>query len=56
MKPGEVDAGDQRFAGLPPAMAAALHGIEQRHRIRRRWHLAAFLAGVVLGAIIGGLI
>lgn len=57
-RPGEVDAGDARFFGLPPAVAAALadaHAAAARRR-RARWiaaatHVATFLAGLAAGLL-----
>lgn len=53
-KPGEVDAGDQRYLGLPPAVAAVLHRLEEKHTKAKRGRWVAFAAGLVVGMIVGG--
>lgn len=52
-KPGEVDAGDQRYLGLPPAVAAVLHRLEEKHMKAKRWSWITFAAGLVVGVAVG---
>lgn len=51
-KLGEVDAGDQRYVGLPPAVAAVLHRLEQKHAKAKRVQWITFAAGVMLGVVV----
>ena len=55
-KPGEVDAGDPRYAGLPPAMASVLHRLEQRHAKAKRGQWLAFAAGMLVGVAVGSVL
>jgi hypothetical protein len=40
-------------AELPPAIAAVLHRIEQKHTKAKRWRWVAFAVGLVVGVIVG---
>jgi hypothetical protein len=55
-KPGEVDAGDQRYLDLPPVVAAVLHRLEQKHMKAKRWRWITFAAGLVVGVVVGSVL
>ena len=57
-KPGDVDAGDGRFPGLPPDIAAALHDRAAAARAARRARvicaitaISAYAAGIGTGLL-----
>jgi hypothetical protein len=56
IKPGEVDAGGQRCLGLPPAVAAVLHKLEEKHMKAKRWRWITFAAGLVVGVVVGSVL